>query len=72
MTKTEQLIASLNTADNRGLQLDDDRYIDWSSPTADGVVMEVGNGSETVQVDMTRDEVLALQQRLTAYLLTTQ
>lgn len=73
MTQTELLIASLTTADNRGVQFDDgDRYFDWSAATAGGVQMEVGNGASTVQVEMTRDEVLALQQTLTAWLLTTQ
>lgn len=71
MTQTEQLIASLNTADNRGIEFDDGRYLDWSTATADGVQLEVGDGTGLVQIEMTRDEILALQQRLTAYLLTT-
>lgn len=70
MTQTEQLIASLATLDNTGYYLDDERYIDWSSRNGDGSVsFEVGPGGDAVQIDMTRDDMLALQQRLTAWLL---
>jgi hypothetical protein len=72
MTQTEALIASLNTADNRGVTLDSGHYIDWSTATDDGVVLEASDGEDLVQIPMTRDDVLALQQTLTAWLLTTQ
>jgi hypothetical protein len=65
----EQLIASLTATDNRDYQLDEDRYFDWSTKTEDGVSMEISDGTDTVQVDMTRSEIQALQQRLTAWLL---
>ncbi len=74
MTQTEALIASLTTADHRGLTLDGRRYFDWSSTTDEGaIILEVGDGDgDVAQVEMTRDEILALQQTLTAWLLTTQ
>ena len=72
MTQTELLIASLTTADNRAFHIDDDSYLDWSVETAEGVQFEASDGEGVVQIAMTRDQVLALQQRLTAWLLTTQ
>jgi hypothetical protein len=72
MTQTELLIASLTATAPNGLYLDDDRYIDWSTKTENGVVLEVGTSADGAQIEMSRDEVLALQQRLTAWLLSTQ
>lgn len=70
MTQTEQLIASLTALPCSDYQPSDGQYIDWSSRDDDGVVsLELGNGDESAQVDMTRDDMLALQQRLTAWLL---
>lgn len=66
----EQLIASLAAADNADvLYLDDDRYLDWSTTNDTGVTLEVGDGTDAIQLDMTRDEIAALQQRLTLWLL---
>jgi hypothetical protein len=65
----EQLIASLAATDNRDYQLSDGRYFDWSTETEDGVSMEIGDGTEAVVLDLTRDEIQSLQQRLTAWLL---
>jgi hypothetical protein len=69
----EQLIASLTAtaADSQNLALDDDRYFDWSTEREGAVVMEVSDGVDTAQVEMTRDQIVSLQQRLTAYLLAT-
>lgn len=72
MTNTELLIASLTATATDNLYLDDDRYLDWSATTDQGVVLEVSDGEDVAQVEMTRDEVLALQQRLTAWLLSTR
>lgn len=73
MTQTEQLIASLTATAEAGYYLDDGRYIDWSTPTAEGIVFEAGQPDGTaVQLDMTRNELLGLQQALTAYLLATK
>lgn len=71
MTQNE-LLASLTATAAPHIYLDDNRYIDWSSTTDEGVVLEVSDGEDVAQVEMTRNEVLALQQRLTAWLLSTQ
>lgn len=73
MTQTEQLIASLTATAATGFYLDDGRYIDWSTPTAEGFVFEAGKPDGTgVQLDMNRNELLGLQQALTAWLLATK
>lgn len=75
MTQTEQLIASLAALDNTNYQPGDNQYIDWSSRNADGIVSfevgTLGGGADDIAaaVDLTRDQMLALQQRLTAWLL---
>lgn len=74
MTQVEQLIASLTATadDNRGIAYDDGQYLDWSSRNSDGTyTLEAGADSDAAQLTLTRDQILALQQRLTAWLLAT-
>lgn len=78
MTQTEQLLASLTATAEAALYLGPagcapTQYFDWSTRTDnDGVCMEVGDEDGNIaQVAMTRDEMLALQQRLTGWLLAT-
>lgn len=74
MTQTEQLLADLTANATPAYYPDGedgDSYFDWSTAAGDGVQMEVGAGDDAVQIDMTRDQLLALQQRLTTWLLAT-
>lgn len=77
MTQTETLIASLTALDSDGIFFDDEQYIDWSSTDEDedGNTtnrFEVGDGTDTVVLTLDREQMLALQQRLTAHLLSTR
>lgn len=77
MTQAELLIASLTALDSRGIYFDDEQYMDWSATDEDGdgtttTRFEVGNGTETAVLNLDREQLLALQQRLTAHLLSTR
>jgi len=75
MTQTEQLMADLTATAEAGYYLDNTEggYFDWSTGDGDGTYrMEAGTDTDAVQIDMTRDQLLALQQRLTAWLLATK
>lgn len=71
MTPTEQLIASLTALDNTSYYLPgSDVYFDWSSRDDDGTInFEVGNSTDATLVEMSREDMVSLQQRLTAYLI---
>lgn len=74
MTQTEQLIASLTALDNTSYTPPESTcYFDWSANAdeEDAVELEVGDGVTAVSVTMTREDMHSLQQRLTAWLLTT-
>lgn len=47
---------------------DEQPYFDWSVSTADGVMLEVGDGTDAVQVDLTLDQMATLHRRLGAFL----
>ena len=77
MTQTELLIASLAATATDHIYFDDEQYMDWSSTDEDEdgnktVRFEVGDGADTAVLNLDRDQLLALQQRLTAHLLSTQ
>lgn len=76
-TITETLIASLTAVGSPACWApgadDDERYMDWSSRTPDGgYLFEAGDGSETAQFKMTRDELIALHAAITLTLLRDQ
>lgn len=70
----EQMIESLALVAEHALYLDGDadgRYLDWScgNPDEGTRTLEVGDGAEAVQFDLTRDEIVRLHAALTATLL---
>lgn len=72
MTQTEQLIASLTAIENTSYYLPDtEYYFDWSTGDAEIVTFEAGDSGSGVQIPMTREDLISLQQRLTAYLIAT-
>lgn len=77
MTQTELLIASLTALDSRGIYFDDEQYMDWSSTEEDEdgntiTRFEVGDDTDSAVLRLDREQLLALQQRLTAHLLSTR
>lgn len=75
MTQTEQLLTDLASTADAAYSPSDEHYFDWSIQLADDTQsFEVGNNDtgDCVQIEMTRDQILALQQRLTAWLLATR
>ncbi len=72
-TSTESLIASLAVQDPTGIaDVDEENwYFDWSTQLDDGKRrMEISDSEETVQIDMTREDMVRLHAALTVYLLT--
>jgi hypothetical protein len=80
MSEREMLLASLVLVneDAGGVYFDydqdyDGRYIDWSCKLADGGrQFEVGDGTEGVQLELTRAELVRLHAALTRLLLAEQ
>jgi hypothetical protein len=77
VTQTELLIASLTALDSRGIYFDDEQYMDWSSTEEDEdgntiTRFEVGDDTDSAVLRLDREQLLALQQRLTAHLLSTR
>lgn len=66
----EQLVASLTAVQEAdGVYLGDDRYVDWSSRDGGKYIFEAGDGIDTVQLTLTRDDLLKLHAALTLTLL---
>lgn len=72
MTRTELLASLILTAADENVTFGD-TYIDWSVTDADGTrSFEVGDGTESVRLDLTREQMAALHAALTRTLLADQ
>lgn len=76
MTQTAGILTTTGTD---SIQFDDTQYIDWSVLDDDldennevRHLFEVGNGTDATVLQLTHEQLLALQQRLTAHLLSTR
>ena len=70
MDSRQALLESLAAvADAGAVQLDDDRYIDFSVESEGKRMFEVGDGQGTVQLELTRAEMLQLHAALTRTLI---
>jgi hypothetical protein len=72
MTKDE-MIQALALVQGDGCYLDGGEYFDWSTQRGTGedriYNMEIGDGTDAVRFEMTRDQMVALHAALTATLL---
>jgi hypothetical protein len=68
MTNAE-MIASLTALSTHGAYFDDDQYLDWSSTIDGGRRLEVGDGADCVQLELSHAQLVQLHAALTATLL---
>lgn len=61
------LLASMKDAGSHGsgLYFDDDHYLDWSTRKGDGFLLEVGDGADAVQLDLSHDDMRLWHDSLT-------
>lgn len=65
----DEMTAALAALATHGVYWDEDQYVDWSSTTDDGRRLEIGDGDECVQLQLSHAQLVQLHAALTATLL---